>query len=100
MPLFFILGAAFYFLPLYYVWKIVDAFRKKRRASAGPAAICLLFWLLQWPVLIYFALGCLGGGCSGNWVSNGLQITAFIVYNAVPAYWLWRRPSTSPEKHE
>jgi len=52
MGLGFIASIAFLLVPLFYVWRIVAAFRSTHRISAWPAVICLLLWLAQWPFMI------------------------------------------------
>jgi hypothetical protein len=80
--------------PFYYGWKIFAAFRQRPRTSALPATVCLLLWVLQFPPMIFAAVGCLGGGCEGTLLSNTITFALVVAYDLGPVFWLWRRSST------
>jgi hypothetical protein len=86
-------GVTIVALPIYYLWKLLASFRHKL-IPHWPPAVCLTLWLLQWPLFILSAVGCMGGGC-GDPVRNWLELISTLAYNLFPAYWLWRRSAAN-----
>ncbi len=66
-------------LPIYYVWKLVTSFRREG-IPHWPPILALSLWLLQWPFAIVSAVDCLGGGCAGDPVRNGLELLGILPY--------------------
>jgi hypothetical protein len=72
-------------LPIYYVWKLVTSFRREG-IPRWPPILALTLWLLQWPFAIVSAVGCLGGGCAGDPVRNGLELLGILPYRPTKNY--------------
>jgi hypothetical protein len=85
---FFALFLAFYFLPLFYIWKIIAGCVGTPRRSVRAPAIFLFLWVLQLPVLLL--IGFASHGTPGRLMAI-FGWTLFAVYNFGPVFWLWRR---------
>ena len=87
-------GCIVFVPPIYYLWKLVGSFRQKS-IPHWPPVVCLSLWLLQWPFFLLAAVGCLGGGCADtNTGRDWLELASILVYNLIPAFWLWRSSSS------
>jgi hypothetical protein len=92
-----VLTAAVLLPPCYYLWKAFTARVDYPRRSAWPPIILLFCWGLQFPLHFYVAMTHYCEDCRGKPATpfEMLYTIGVVLYNVVPAVWLWRRSAAA-----
>ena len=92
-----LIGIAIWLVPIFYLWQIYWGFARKSSVSPWLPIVLLLFWLVQWPIFIYYAMSHYGEGGRDKAVSPIVTLidVGLLIYNFGPVIWLWRRAAAS-----